>query len=811
MRKELQQKTIQLQVKNILKKNNICASNISISEIEKIVEEYCLQEKEFGTDKSDIQEAYLQLLKEKEKYEKVFAASNAGITIINNAGKLIECNQAFAQMIGYTIEELINISIETITYSGDFGNDFIHASEIALKNKQTRLDKRYIHKNGSIIWCDVTTSVIEQNEGSYHYVTVVKDISLQKNAEQKLRQNEQRLELFFQQAQEGFFFMMLDQPVRWDDTVDKDAVLDYVFKNQRVTKINDSMLKQYKAKQDDFLNLTPADFFAHDIEYGKKVWKEFFNNGRLEIDTKEQKFDGTPMIVTGEYICLYDDENRIIGHFGVQRDVTNEREAEKAIKLSEEKFRTIIENSPLPITMTNEKGIITDCNQALSDLLNIPKSEIIDQDVVVFHNKVFNLDVYQQAGNNIDKKIRSLLKSNAKLPVTYITNLNLKGKEFILEQTIFSINTENGFRLASITRDITEQKVAERTIKKQKDSLERHSAEKNIFFNIIAHDLRSPFNTLLGFSKLLLDKFEVYDDDTKRKHIEKLYQSSKNTFQLTENLLTWARSQTGTTSVKQEKTEIISLVSDVAVLIKDIAEKKEIEIVNNVTQPATVFIDPNSIRTVLRNLLTNAVKFSHRKGQIIIESERLIINSQSFIRICVEDEGVGMKPEVVNNLFRLDKDTTSYGTEKEKGSGLGLLICKDFVEKNGGVIEVQSLQGKGSVFCFTMPVAEEDEQSATIENSNEIILDELFQHIYSHDNRHLIMERLEEQFNKTKQSMSSNSLNNLAYLMKELGSTSNIPGLVDYGNIIEKKTKSLDLEIVGQMLKGFEDVRKRFL
>jgi PAS domain S-box-containing protein len=132
------------------------------------------------------------------------------------------------------------------------------------------------------------------------------------------------LELLFSQSLDGFFFMMLDEPVRWDDRADKERLLDYAFEHQRVTKVNDAMLAQYGATREAFLGLTPADFYRHDPGHGRRVWREFFDRGQLHVKTHERRLDGAPIDVEGDYICLYDDERRIIGHFGIQRDVTEE-------------------------------------------------------------------------------------------------------------------------------------------------------------------------------------------------------------------------------------------------------------------------------------------------------------------------------------------------------------------------------------------------------------------------------------------------------------------------------------------------------
>ena len=140
------------------------------------------------------------------------------------------------------------------------------------------------------------------------------------------------LELFFSQSLDGFFFMMLDTPVRWDDSVDKETMLDYIFEHQRVTKVNDAMLAQYGATRESFLGTTPADLFRHDIAYGRKIWREFFDRGRLHIETDERRVDGTPIPIEGDYLCFYDQEGRITGHFGIQRDVTQRHHADRVLR-----------------------------------------------------------------------------------------------------------------------------------------------------------------------------------------------------------------------------------------------------------------------------------------------------------------------------------------------------------------------------------------------------------------------------------------------------------------------------------------------
>jgi PAS domain S-box-containing protein len=155
-------------------------------------------------------------------------------------------------------------------------------------------------------------------------------------------ENERLLELFFSQSLDGFFFMMLDEPVAWGDHVDKDEVLDYVFEHQRMTKVNSAIITQFNAlTADDLLGMTPAQFFAHDVDMAKQRWREFFDVGHLHTETDERRLDGSPMRVEGDYMVIYDEVGRIAGHFGIQRDVTDRHQASEQIRVSREQLRAL--------------------------------------------------------------------------------------------------------------------------------------------------------------------------------------------------------------------------------------------------------------------------------------------------------------------------------------------------------------------------------------------------------------------------------------------------------------------------------------
>jgi signal transduction histidine kinase len=235
----------------------------------------------------------------------------------------------------------------------------------------------------------------------------------------------------------------------------------------------------------------------------------------------------------------------------------------------------------------------------------------------------------------------------------------------------------------------------------QRDNLKQLNNTKDKFFSIIAHDLKNPFNSIKGFTELLIENNNSYDDEKKLKFLKIIKGSTSNAFSLLNNLLIWANSQSGNLKFDPKKIELVKLVSDVVSLVEIQAINKEISIHNNVHYNLNVIADENMLNTILRNLISNAIKFSNPKGNIHIISKF----DEDFVEITVKDDGIGMLKETVDNLFNIEFKSSQIGTANEQGSGLGLILCKDFVERHSGEIWVESTINKGSEFKFTIPIS----------------------------------------------------------------------------------------------------------
>jgi two-component system, sensor histidine kinase and response regulator len=243
--------------------------------------------------------------------------------------------------------------------------------------------------------------------------------------------------------------------------------------------------------------------------------------------------------------------------------------------------------------------------------------------------------------------------------------------------------------------DNLEKLVAERT-----SDLEKANATKDKFFSIIAHDLKNSFNGLLGYSNILLSDFDAFGDADKIKMIYAIKHVSENTYKLLQNLLDWARVQTGVITYLPEEFQLSTLLKNEFSIQKRLGEQKGITMVIKTDDTLKVIADQNMISTVVRNLLSNAVKYTKNGGSI----ELSLTREGDCARISIADTGIGMSPENVSKLFKVNENYKTYGTNQEEGTGLGLILCKEFIDINMGQIEVHSEVNKGTETLFRLPL-----------------------------------------------------------------------------------------------------------
>ena len=251
--------------------------------------------------------------------------------------------------------------------------------------------------------------------------------------------------------------------------------------------------------------------------------------------------------------------------------------------------------------------------------------------------------------------------------------------------------------------DITEKKRDEENIRQSEKKLKALNATKDKFFSIIAHDLRNPLASFQSMIELMATDYDSYDDDQKKQLIRSMYSSSINLNELLENLLNWSLSQKNELQLHAQKKLLNKLANAGIKNVEHGAIKKEITIENLIPENAVVFCDQQATHTVLRNLLSNALKFSDQKGTIQLQSSLVSEGSTNYHIISVSDNGIGIPQSRVADIFRVDIQSSTPGTKNEKGSGLGLILCKELIEKQDGNIWIESEEGKGTTVYFTLP------------------------------------------------------------------------------------------------------------
>lgn len=253
---------------------------------------------------------------------------------------------------------------------------------------------------------------------------------------------------------------------------------------------------------------------------------------------------------------------------------------------------------------------------------------------------------------------------------------------------------------------IKDKRILESTLEKLNETnieLAEANATKDKFFSILAHDLRNPFNILLGFSGLLLENFRDYNQEDIETQLKFINKTAQDTFNLLEDLLLWSKSQSNRINFKPENLKFRDICDEVITNLYPMISNKNIKIKIDELTDLILFADSNMLKTVLRNLVSNAIKFSYQNSEIILKIEE----AGGKALITVSDKGVGIPESIQSRLWKISEHITTQGTQKESGTGLGLLLCKDFVDKHGCNIWVESEEGKGSNFKFNMPLAQQ--------------------------------------------------------------------------------------------------------
>lgn len=466
----------------------------------------------------------------------------------------------------------------------------------------------------------------------------------------------------------------------------------YLTERGFITAVNNPLLRIFGYSMDEVI--------------GRKVWEFVVPEKRKEIReifiAKVKKMDSTPVEVecirnngvrfwAEIKINIFKDQQRI---FGVLSDITNRKNMELALKDSEQKYRSVVTAMNDGIILRDTKGKVMAWNKAAERILDLNDEEI--RNLLSLHPG-WNAIMENGEPFPLDQHPAVLTLTTGKSKQKIVMGIhNTKGKLKWITINSEPIFGENGSKIVAVVTsfsDITELKNSEKKLREL-------NAIKDNLFSIIAHDLKSPYNAQMGILELLMDDSITYSHEQRQHFVRMLLESARQSFALLDNLLLWSRSQTGRIPFNPIKININDLIRSTIQFFKPAASFKQIDLEARCTgENLTVSADYEMISTVARNLVSNAIKFTPSGGKIRISCRLL---SKGQIKIAVKDTGIGVQDYLTEKLFSSNEIVSTPGTDNEKGTGLGLLLCRDFVEKNGGKIWVKSIQGKGSTFFFTL-------------------------------------------------------------------------------------------------------------
>jgi PAS domain S-box-containing protein len=438
---------------------------------------------------------------------------------------------------------------------------------------------------------------------------------------------------------------------------------------------------------------------------GKPLWTEVVAPEYLDYFYKQadKLLDKTESSLLREYEIIKKDGSRswisevmhnycsVSGDFkyvhGIILDITEKKKIEQDVLASQVKFKTIFDTIDVGIIITNEKGQIIDCNAA--------------------SEKMQGLNLKEHQNRNIKRKVWKTIRPDYSImPNEEYAGVRALRENRVVKDIEVGLQSDEGIRWVSSSAspinlpgygvliayvDITQVKAHELELKELV-----HTKDK--FFSILAHDLRSPFSSILGFSELAQKYLNKKDYGKLFEICSCIYDSTNSVFNLLNNLLDWSRVQTGRIKFNPEQINIKSCMEEAVSELLANSKDKQIDLVLNVDKELEFSVDRFMLKTILRNLISNAIKYTYPGGGIVVAAEKV----DGYVQISIQDFGIGMDEDILDNLFKIESNISVPGTNRENGTGLGLILCKEFVEKHHGEIFVESEPGKGSTFTFSL-------------------------------------------------------------------------------------------------------------
>ncbi len=517
----------------------------------------------------------------------------------------------------------------------------------------------------------------------------------------------------------------------------KDRESRFILANSFVSQImGEKDPKKLVGKTDfDFHRIELAQEYYNDEQRIMKSGKPMINKEEIGLDT-----EGNNIVVSTSKIPIRDTRNNVIGVIGIGRDISKQKKVEQQLKENSEQLQdanALLEERQEEIEQISEELRMQAAHLAEANIelekLSLVASKTSNVVIIMDDNANFewanegfiqkygmDLETFREKkGDNLrlnssNSEISTILdqiKETGK-PASYIScYLDGDNKEQWSQTNISPIfNSDNEItNLVLIDSDITDLKQAEAKIRNknseilsQSEELKKLNNTKNKLFSIIGHDLKNPLNSIIGFADLLHDNYTSLTGDQVKQYSKIIHGSSRSAYQLLENLLDWSRVQTEQLKANPTVINVNELADDIIPLQNAAASAKNIKLVNTINNKLHVLADRNMLNTVVRNLVSNAIKYTEEGGKVTFSASW----KKDQVSIVIEDTGIGMTQETIENLFHPEKAQSTPGTAGEKGTGLGVIVSKEFVERNNGRLEVSSVPGKGTIFTIHLPAKE---------------------------------------------------------------------------------------------------------
>lgn len=377
-------------------------------------------------------------------------------------------------------------------------------------------------------------------------------------------------------------------------------------------------------------------------------------------------------------------------------DFTQLKQTEKTLAEQKSRLDAIFDNAIMGIGVMNDRGNLTLLNPRFKEMFEY------DTDSTSAGHNYFD-HIFEEDLEVVQKNFKKLFSGEIKHFNVQRKFVSKTGKEFWADIFASPISKINGSytEAVGLMIDITEKHKMQIELKNSEQKLKKLNNTKDKLFSVIAHDIRNPFNAILGFSTLLNKKIDEFSDQEIKEFTKRILEASEQTYKLLEDLLTWAKSQLGQLSARKMTFDPTGIINECIDSLLTTAQGKNIRLINKITTPVQVTADIEMFKFVIRNLMHNGIKFSHRDS--IVECGIIPSTCADKITFCVKDYGIGIHPDKLMVLFNLDAFLSTAGTSHEKGTGLGLTLSKEMVELNGGTIEVSSIVKKGTEFKVILP------------------------------------------------------------------------------------------------------------